>query len=672
MAFPEDLHSPLWIPGFPLGSETPVDAQELPGPRCCFATASSLGGIRGSGPVSGWHLDAGLPPDLHVRSTLLLHNAFRLRFHSGPDLRMVCVSPGLWLGEMPANCRPELFVTGASVQHEPHFSHAEIHDHSLGFLQSVDGPLSRCAFGVLAGSPDEVRARLTNALADSALAERVMDASLAERALWYPRLNLSPQENGGLAMEFLAGSLEKGWPSDNGTPLPLNALLGYLPLIARLFPERFLALTKLLLEMPGLPDGALPSFPGSPLPAWPLLAQLLVSLPPDSLNPQLTAKLAQRCEQHLRFYLKSWNPQEQRLPAWPSPDAAFTPEVIDDSIDSVDLSALLVAEINALARLDAHSTPFSSERELLRTRLLKEFWSSPQGAFADKVRGGDFVKRGTLGAVLPLLWDDLPTDKRKALWKRLASAGGLKGPLGLRQWEARPQDPVEPPLRCEVQQFFVPLLKTAPLDVATALVEAWSQQPPATQVVEAAFALQLPGLRSRVDLALGRWPAWIRFLEQQRKVIVPAAAAVILLIPALFGLVFSLRPELSALQQANLSGHAESLAALKRFGEAEETYTQLITLSRHSASIPIYLQLRGNSRFRQERYAEALADYEEALRLDPTSPLVGARWNQAQSLNRLGRNPEAVEVLRTLAEEVDENVPGLATRIENAILLFTP
>ena len=97
--------------------------------------------------------------------------------------------------------------------------------------------------------------------------------------------------------------------------------------------------------------------------------------------------------------------------------------------------------------------------------------------------------------------------------------------------------------------------------------------------------------------------------------------------------------------------------SLEDFRGAEQDCS--LALDRNPFLVNAY-QVRGLSRVYQSKYEEAMADFREGLRRDPTN--IAMRHNLILCLMRLDRNDEAVRVADTLIEASPKYAPALAMR----------
>jgi tetratricopeptide (TPR) repeat protein len=130
------------------------------------------------------------------------------------------------------------------------------------------------------------------------------------------------------------------------------------------------------------------------------------------------------------------------------------------------------------------------------------------------------------------------------------------------------------------------------------------------------------------------------------------------------------KKDLNVQEEQLTAGSAETLATLGRYEEAAEVYTELLKRSRSEGQFATYHLNRGNLRFKQERYEDAIADYEASMQLDEIGILYQARWNIAQAYTKVGRTEEAEAAFTAFAEEYGEELPQYKQRARHAIALM--
>lgn len=626
----------VWLPEFPFVPINPLASEK---PFYCWSQSASLsGGLAGLGPAAGWELDPGLPAAIHLEDLQWLNCGFRMSFGKDRQALWLQVSEQLWLASLPLESTPTLFAPGLKLETASGLQRLELPTGSLELrMERKDHALHlRLSYGEVELPEEE------------ADLEALWDEALERRSHWNPELIPAGEEElrTRISMERLHAECVG--------PLPLKSLWLLLPALALFSPE----------EAAELFDRALQGEH-----TWPYAAQCLNAFPETLRSPERIARLKERLQPRLMPLL-----DDPQLPQWEEEADSLSPDIYDPSLRMVERGALLLAEAETLAELSQDPALFQQERKRLLSLLMEDHWSSERRIFLDHSGEGTPVRRMTFGTLLPLLSSALPNEQRRSLLRQLQPGATLFSSYGLQAWQPLENDS-QPPLRsAEEQLLLLPLFHQGHGDALSPLYTAWQdtlrQQPILLSPGASALWLRCLPLRRNMSSDLGRYPAWVRFLERNRNTVVGAAAALILIIPAIIGFSFTRTASMSMRQQQDRIGFGNTLYELGRFEEAEQVYSELIDGAENESSMPAFLLRRGNARFRLERYQQALDDYQEAESMDADENFPEARWNQAQCLIQLGRNREALALLETYLEDFGPRLPGQERRIRNAIALL--
>ncbi|MDF3130056.1 tetratricopeptide repeat protein [Kiritimatiellaeota bacterium B1221] len=686
MIFDETSYSATWCGNFPL---SPVNADEAGIHLPRIETHHTLGAVKDAN--DHWRFEPGLGVDFELSHSLLLSFGFKLTFSNDQVFELIQLEPGVFTGRIPARATPELFATDQEPEQDGECSFLTNGDYQVGLFLQSESIARHFVLCIHPGDREACKQKLLQAKED--LPKQLAgtwESQLGLRQIWTARLpEHLVSENPGLAIERIQGLIApasgifKGpWIRDPSQPSPtLSFQLSstVLSALAVTQPEIIPEFLNTLLHLPPMENGAWASAytPEGPSPdagpALPAFSSILATLPRDIPGATDLPALHSRCKQHIQSFING--PKAAGLPQWAHPHTAFTPEVTDpEALIQFDLAALLVTEIEALQKLTQNPAELESERKEFISGILTAFWSEKRKRFLDKTPGGAFASRVTAGTLLPLLWKRLDKKENTALRQCLLNTDELRSQEGLRQWEPKKDDPVSPPVHAATQQLFLPLLGTLNGETAALLSADWhrslQKDPHFQQPETAALHLRLIPFASRINPHLERYPAWVRSMEKHRQIIVSIAAAILLLIPAGFGIYFTVRSDYNRSDELLQSGHAETLVTLGDLKGAEEVYTELLTYARIDTRKNVYYLNRGNLRFKQGQYEQALADYEMAVELDPIGNLYKARWNLGQTYARLGRIREASATLQGFIDEYGEELPSYKRRAEHAMTLW--
>jgi len=686
LIFDEQTYSPQWVSNFPIvASQAKGGDETLP----LLQTHTTLGSLA---PKSNlWRFEPGLGGDVEISETLLLHCGFRLTLANEQTCELVHLEPGLFIGRMPGRATPELFATHQETGIDGAFSFLTQDSLCIGLWTEQIGSEKLIVLCLHHGSSEACRTKLE--LYSENLQEKlgeVWSREFPKRQKW---CSVLPEgfypENPGLAFERIQGLLEpaagmfKGlWVRDDRLEIKGMSLELHFQMIAALANFQPDVAEELLATLAQLPCdeqnmwSAAYTLKGpvqNRRPALPCFASILSGLSKDLMAKVQTLGLIETYSKILAQFLES--DSESIVPQWSIAETSFTPEVTDpSSLIQFDLAALLVSEIDSLQKITGEASFLEAERKNLESQLWTGFWSGKRKRLLDKTKDGEFAARVTAGTLLPLLWKSGPKSELAALRQCLLNTDELRSPEGIRQWQPKKDDPISPPVVARTQLLFLPLLKKLPAEAAALISADWHRMleadPEFSAPETAILWTRLLSYAHTINPHLERYPAWVRGMEKYRKVIVTVAAAILLLIPMAFSLSFAFRDDFSQKEELLEAGHAETLITMGNLKEAEVVYTALIERSRMASRVSTYYMTRGNLRFKQERYEEALQDYQTAIERDPIGNLYKARWNLGQVYARLGQTEEANSALQAFIDEYGEELPSFKIRAQHARTLW--
>ncbi|WFB35383.1 tetratricopeptide repeat protein [Kiritimatiellota bacterium B12222] len=687
MIFDEHSYSPEWISQFTLSA---TEKSVAPSPLYALETQGILGGFGGH--ADRWRFESGLGAEVDITETLLTYCGFRLTFANEQVYEMFVLRPDILIGSLPARAKPELFASDQQTIQKGDASFLELDGVSIGLQLKTEGTQKYFAIGIDPAT-DTCASLISSSLENiqTQLAElKTQQFSLREE--WCKRLPETYQsENQGAMFERVHGLIQaangpfkSAWILDEQLERPgltVAQTVNIIPAVALYSPDQACELLETFLNLPPLASGAwaasyyLDGHPDpTPFPALPNICAILATLPKEIFT-RIDAKTVQtRCEQHLRSFLPK--DPSQGLPQWQSAAQAFTPEVTDPSeLKQFDLAALLVTEIEALQTLSGNHNLLEAEAKQLSASIWEGYWSSKRKRLVDQTLDGKEARRVTAGGLIPLLWKRTGKTEFAALRQCLFHTDELRAPEGIRQWQAKKEDPIQPPVHPRTQHLFVPLLQKLPGEAAALLSADWHRlftaDPGYSHPETAALQIRLIPYANRINPHLERYPAWVRSMEKHRKGLVTTASIILLLIPAAFSISFALRKDYNWSEETLVAGHAETLVTMGNLPEAVKTYTRLIDNSRIDARLNQYYLSRGDLQFKQENYQEALDDYLKAVELDPIGNLYRARWNLAQAYARVGQYDQAIETIQAFIDEYGEELPSYRVRGTHAITLWS-
>jgi TolA-binding protein len=448
------------------------------------------------------------------------------------------------------------------------------------------------------------------------------------------------------------------------------------------------------------PDGSMPRrvrsdgyAPDTHAP-WPLIAVAADLAAGDAPHPDFVATVLPALERHVEWTLAHHDPAASGRPRWRSRDESFLPDVWDSGLITVDLVAMLLAEIDALMSLAARSgTGGAVEtrfRPILRKyeRTLEEvLWDPAETAYRDRDETGTPISRVTLSPFMPLLFRRLPGDARGPLQARLLSGSPLGAEGGVPLWERWADDPSDPPVPAIHQAILWAALRgghagapaaryrmrvlsrlAGEVDRTGRLPQDLGRETPAGAPVPAsgssamAAAVAVAMLRSSTaaDAAPGHVASWMERHRRGFAVAAAAAAACALVGIGAFSLQRRSMPGSSAEAILNMARECH------RAGDHEQSIRLYREFLQGSADLNGTIRvLLGNALFRAGRYAEAEAEYRKALNEEVSS--LHALYNLGLTLNRQERRSDAVYVLEEFVKAYGTDYPELAQRARTAL-----
>lgn len=448
------------------------------------------------------------------------------------------------------------------------------------------------------------------------------------------------------------------------------------------------------------PDGSLPrrvrsdGFAPDTHAPWPLIAVAADLAAGDSPHPDFVAEALPALERHLEWTLAHHDPGDTGRPRWRSREESLLPDVWEAGLVTVDLTAMLLAEIDALLSLAARSGMSGSAEVRFRPKLrlyertLEDLlWDPSEASYRDRDETGAAIPRMTLSSFLPLLFRRLPGDVRSPIEARLLSGAPLARDGGLPLWERWPDDPADPPVPAVHQAIVWAALRNGHggasveryrAGVLDRLEGEWIRtgrlpedlgrpapaEAPAPAPVSSAMAAAVAVAMLRPAAAAPAEPGHVAsWMERHRRGFVGALAGLATL--ALIGAgAFSL-------QRRSMPGSsAEALLNMARECHRAGDHKQAIGLYRDflasstekNGTIRVLL---GNALFRSSRYPEAEAEYRKALDEEVSS--LHALYNLGLTLDRQGRTADAVYVLEAFVKTYSTDYPELAQRARTAL-----
>jgi len=163
---------------------------------------------------------------------------------------------------------------------------------------------------------------------------------------------------------------------------------------------------------------------------------------------------------HLQWMLHHFDPKRRGLFCWKNKNEPIVPGSYETDRATVDLTTLLLTEIEAFEQLRLQSESlatgnpaFQPERESLENNLQNLFWNETDAAFNKAfIRDRETPENG-FPSLAPLLWNKLPKTRKSAILDRIQETGELPGGLSVLNWRKSEFDDRSAPLLQQTLSF---------------------------------------------------------------------------------------------------------------------------------------------------------------------------------------------------------------------------
>jgi hypothetical protein len=395
-------------------------------------------------------------------------------------------------------------------------------------------------------------------------------------------------------------------------------------------------------------------------------------------------------QRYVRWALRYFDPDDRALPHWQEPDEAYVPGTHDAQLVSADLVSFLIGEIDALVEMGSAVTVGGGDladllayRERLLDTLVRFLWDEAAGAFRDRYIDGPHIARMTLAAAVPVRIAALAADFRAPVLSLLQRSDSLRSDNGLRAWVPWDSDAETPPVLAAHQvMMWDTLSNLAEPGPAGELRTVLLQNLRANHRLASPGAgpgeagAEDPALSSALTvllLARPGDPMWegpelaglFQWMQDHPRIVTGAIVSVVALV--LGGIILgSCTRRLMTLQtMETTAGLARRHYADGKMQDAERLYRDVIDSGRYFPGV--YHEL-GNTLHRQERWAEAEANYRLELAKRPDSP--AALFNLGLTLYRAQATSNAVEVWQQVTNQYSVRSPKVAERAATALQLL--
>jgi hypothetical protein len=198
----------------------------------------------------------------------------------------------------------------------------------------------------------------------------------------------------------------------------------------------------------------------------PLLAKTAEKVWEIRKEEQFAADVIPLLRRHIQWLLHHFDPKRRGLHCWQNSDETFIPDTYQTDLATVDLTVLLLTEIEALNRLRkaspahaAHEPYFHDEHDALEHNLQTQFWNEKSEAYSNAYIRNSLVPFPGFATLTPLLWGRLPARQKSIILDGMRKSGSLPGGLSVLSWRTSALTETAFPLL--QQLLLLDILKTA-------------------------------------------------------------------------------------------------------------------------------------------------------------------------------------------------------------------
>lgn len=191
----------------------------------------------------------------------------------------------------------------------------------------------------------------------------------------------------------------------------------------------------------------------------PFLAKTIEEVWNVRKDDELLTALLPPLRRHLQWMLHHFDPKRNGNHCWKSRGEPLVPNSYDTDLATVDLTVLLLTEIEAYNQLKQQSSAFASDPDLfakeqatLKQNLQDQFWNAKEQAFTNGIQREKIVPQREFTAFTPLLYKNLSKHQQTAILDKVKEDGTLPGGLSVLSWRKNALDDNSFPL---LQQLIV-------------------------------------------------------------------------------------------------------------------------------------------------------------------------------------------------------------------------
>ena len=170
-------------------------------------------------------------------------------------------------------------------------------------------------------------------------------------------------------------------------------------------------------------------------------------------NPLFLSETIPLLRRHLQWLLQHFDPKRRGLHYWQNRSEPLVPETYESEQASVDLTVLLLTEIEALNRLQKQSPApanrdpfFATEHDMLVNNLNTQFWNEQTSQYSNAYTRSTLSQINGFPTLTPLLWHQLPAIQKGLVLDQIHHSNTLPGGLNILSWRSMAPDGKEFPL----------------------------------------------------------------------------------------------------------------------------------------------------------------------------------------------------------------------------------
>lgn len=173
----------------------------------------------------------------------------------------------------------------------------------------------------------------------------------------------------------------------------------------------------------------------------PLMCQTAERVWETRKNPEFLSAILPALRRHLQWMLHHFDPKRRKVYSWKSKNETIVPDLYQTDLSTVDLSTLILAEIEALNRLReasathfTHPPYFDDEKQQLEQNISEQFWNNEDNAFSNALLRENIISLRGFPERVPLLLHDLPLHQKSAILDNLHQSETLPGKKNALSW----------------------------------------------------------------------------------------------------------------------------------------------------------------------------------------------------------------------------------------------